>query len=146
MVQIKVPFQPHLELQGPVAGLARKLLSSCPSIPVGFADNHRRLLPAFNHVTSVRHPDNPIKVTRCARTARGIRIAWDSKFHRNRSSLITPTYTTARVCIADYRQNMYLSSYIPEPGFGRRSKEITYIRGDQHLRYHMLNFDVVTSA
>lgn len=140
--------QPHLELQGPVAGLARKLLSPCPSIPVGFADNHRQLLPAFNHVTSVRHSDNPIKVTRCARahTTQGIRIAWDSKFHRNRSSLITPTYTTARVCIADYRHTMYLSSYTPEPGFGRRSKEITYISSDQHLRYHMLNFDVVASA
>jgi len=74
---------------------------SRPSIPVDFADNHRRLLPAFNHVTSVWHSDNPIKVTRCA--GRDIRTAWNSKFHRDRSSLITPPYMTARAYAADYR-------------------------------------------
>jgi len=110
-------------------GCAKQKLLSRPSIPVDFADNHRRLLPAFNHVTSVRHSDNPIKVTRCA--GRDIRTAWDSKFHRDRSSLITPPYTTARAYAADYRQTMYLSSYIREPGFGRRSKEMAYIKSDQ---------------
>lgn len=96
-----------------------------PSIPV--ADNHRRLLPAFNHVASVRHSDNPIKVTRCAGSGHtygvGLKVS---------SRSIIPDYSSIhRVYAADYRQTMYLSSYVREPGFGRRSKETAYISSDQ---------------
>lgn len=78
--QIKVPFRGSSRNREDwfARGLARKALIPLSLSPVCvcvyvsvdsrrlYADSHRRLLPAFNHVTSVRHSDNPIEVTRRA--------------------------------------------------------------------------------